>query len=139
MPGHSLLELGLGILFLLSVILIWFMIAYQLVLTLAGFFHYRLSRKEQVDVDAQQFDFPKVTILIPARNEEKVIGRTLQSMVNLDYPSTQLSIIVIDDGSTDATQSIIRNFIEKDPRVKLFVIPSEESGQGKSRALNLGL
>ncbi len=139
MPEHSLVDIGLGIFFLLAVILIWFMIAYQLILTLAGFFHYRASRKEQAAVDEQQFDFPNVTILIPARNEEKVMARTLQSMLNLDYPSHHLDMIIIDDGSTDATRSIIESFARRDPRVKLYVVPGNESGKGKSRALNLGL
>jgi cellulose synthase/poly-beta-1,6-N-acetylglucosamine synthase-like glycosyltransferase len=74
MPEHSLLELDLSIIFLLSVILIWFMIAYQLVLTLAGFFHFRQSRNEQLEIDRQTFEFPKVSVLIPAHNEEKVIA-----------------------------------------------------------------
>src|ERR1043166_1623840 len=139
MPEHSLLELDLSIIFLLSVILIWFMIAYQLVLTLAGFFHYRSSLKEQLVIDRQQFEFPKITILIPARNEEKVMRRTLEAMLSLDYPTACLDVLVIDDGSTDATQKIISSIGKQDPRVRLYAIPLNESGKGKSRALNLGL
>lgn len=44
-----------------------------------------------------------VTILIPARNEEKVIGRTLEFMSKLDYPVDKLEILVLDDVSTDNT------------------------------------
>ncbi len=139
MVEHSLLEVVLSIIFLLSVILIWFMIAYQLVLTLAGFFHYRSSLKEKRAIDAQQFDYPKVSILIPARNEEKVIARTLDAMLKLDYPHDKLDVLVIDDGSSDATKRIIQSYGARDGRVRLFEIPAGESGQGKSRALNLGL
>src|SRR5512135_249641 len=103
MVEHSLLEVVLSIIFLLSVILIWFMIAYQLVLTLAGFFHYRSSLKEKRAIDRQQFEYPSVSILIPARNEDKVIARTLDAMLSLEYPHDKLDIIVIDDGSSDAT------------------------------------
>jgi cellulose synthase/poly-beta-1,6-N-acetylglucosamine synthase-like glycosyltransferase len=139
MAEHSLLDIGLSIVFLLSVILIWFMIAYQLVLTLAGFFHYRSSVGEKRDIDKRQFQYPKVSILIPARNEEKVIAQTIEAMLNLDYPREQLDVLVIDDGSTDATKSIVEAYSRRDSRLRLFAIPPEESGRGKSRALNLGL
>src|ERR1041385_1539621 len=139
MAEHSLLELDLSILFLLSVILIWFMIAYQLVLTLAGFFHYRQSLREQGAIDARRFDFPRVSVLIPAHNEEKVIARTLDAMLRLEYPSDRLDILVINDGSSDATREIVNRYAERDARVRCYDIPPGEGGKGKSRALNLGL
>ena len=118
MAEHSLLELDLSILFLLSVILIWFMIAYQLVLTLAGFFHYRQSLREQRSIDARRFDFPKVSLLIPAHNEEKVIARTLDAMLKLEYPVDRLDILVINDGSSDSTQEIVNRYARNDARVR---------------------
>ncbi|HLK65882.1 MAG TPA: glycosyltransferase [Bryobacteraceae bacterium] len=45
---------------------------------------------------------PRVVAVIPARNEEAVIGRAIQSLVAQEYPS-QLEIVVVDDGSTDGT------------------------------------
>jgi cellulose synthase/poly-beta-1,6-N-acetylglucosamine synthase-like glycosyltransferase len=139
MSGHSVLELDLSIVFLLSVILIWFMIGYQLILTLAGFFQYRSSRKEKKRIDGQQFDFPRVTILIPAHNEEKVISYTVEAMLKLDYPPEQLDVLVINDGSTDRTADIVSSFTKRDSRLRLYNIPKGEGGKGKSRALNLGL
>jgi len=139
MPEQSILELDLSIVFLLSVILIWFMIAYQLVLTLAGFFHYRSSQRERKAIDGEEFDFPKVTVLIPAHNEEKVIGYTLDAMKLLEYPRDRLDILVVNDGSSDATAEIVRRSAEHDARIRLFTVPAGEGGKGKSRALNLGL
>jgi len=139
MPGPSLLELDLSILFLLSVILIWFMIFYQLVLTLAGFFHDRRSMKERKAVDALTFDFPRVCVLIPAHNEEKVIAATLEAMRKLDYPADRLDILVINDGSSDDTAAIVERHLADDARVRLYNVPRGEGGKGKSRALNLGL
>jgi cellulose synthase/poly-beta-1,6-N-acetylglucosamine synthase-like glycosyltransferase len=138
MPEHSLLELDLSILFLLSVILIWFMIAYQLVVTLAGFFHYRSSLREQRSVDAQQFEYPKVSILIPAHNEAIVIARTIEAMQRLEYPRDKLDIVVINDGSSDATGEIVDRYAAADARVRLFTVPEGQGGKGKSRALNIG-
>jgi len=139
MPSQSLLELDLSIVFLLSVILIWFMIFYQLVLTLAGFFHYRKSVKERRGIDKMMFDFPRVSILIPAHNEEVVIRYTLEAMAKLEYPPNRLDILVINDGSSDGTASIVQEFMKHDARVRLYNVPPGEGGKGKSRALNLGL
>jgi cellulose synthase/poly-beta-1,6-N-acetylglucosamine synthase-like glycosyltransferase len=139
MPDQSLLQLDLSIVFLLSVILIWFMIGYQLVLTLAGFFHFRSSLKEQRSIDKLSFDFPKVTILIPAHNEAIVIARTVEAMLKLDYPPDKLDILVINDGSKDATGTIVQQYADKDSRLRLYNIPEGQGGKGKSRALNLGL
>ncbi len=139
MPQPSFIELDLSIVFLLSVILIWFMIAYQLILTLAGFFHYRTARKEKEFIDRQEFDYPAVTVLIPAHNEEKVISYTLDAMLALDYPADRLDILVINDGSTDRTGEIVGEYASRDTRVRLYNVPKGEGGKGKSRALNLGL
>jgi cellulose synthase/poly-beta-1,6-N-acetylglucosamine synthase-like glycosyltransferase len=139
MPGQSLIQLDLSIVFLVSVILIWFMIAYQLVLTLAGFFHYRNSYKEKHRIDAKHFEFPRVSILIPAHNEEKVISYTVEAMMKLDYPNDKLDILVINDGSSDATAEIVQRYADQDSRVRLYNVPKGEGGKGKSRALNLGL
>ena len=139
MPSESFLELDLSIIFVLSVILIWFMIFYQLILTMAGFFHYRSSRKEKKKVDKLVFDFPRVTILIPAHNEEKVIAYTIEAMLKLEYPNDKLDILVINDGSSDHTADIVHGYAVKDSRLRLYNVPKGEGGKGKSRALNLGL
>lgn len=139
MPEHSLLELDLSIVFILSVILIWFMIAYQLILTLAGFFHHRSSVREQSRVDGKKFDFPRVSVLIPAHNEEKVIARTVEAMLMLEYPRDKLDILIINDGSSDATAEIVQRYVQIDGRLRLHTVPQGEGGKGKSRALNLGL
>ena len=133
------LQLDLSILFVVAVILIWFMIAYQLVLTVAGYFHFLGSMKERRAVDAMKFDFPRVAVLIPAHNEEKVIRRTLNAMLAFDYPPDRFEILVINDGSTDATETIVKEIAGRDRRVGLLSIPEGEGGKGKSRALNIGL
>lgn len=75
---------------------------------------------------------PKVTVLIPAYNEEEVIAGSIKSILRSNYKNYQL--LVIDDGSTDKTLKIARSF-EKDQRVKVF---HKENG-GKYSALNYGL
>lgn len=135
----SVLEVDLSFLFVVAVILIWFMIAYQFALTIFGYINYLKSFRERKSVDATQYDFPTCTIMIPAHNEAVVIGRTVESMLNLEYPKDKLTILVINDGSKDETASIVQKFADRDPRVVLFNVPPGEGGKGKSRALNLGL
>lgn len=83
-----------------------------------------LSRK-----DAKKF--PKVSVLIPARNEEKTIGDALKSVLSMNYPKDKLEVIAIDNGSTDKTSEVISRF----KGVKLLF----EKKLGKANALNKGL
>lgn len=76
---------------------------------------------------------PFVSVIVPARNEEKVIARTISALLHSDYPSFE--VIVVDDGSTDNTAAQVRLASDGDPRVRLFV----RENQGKSEALNFAL
>ena len=133
------LEIDLSLLFVVAVILIWFMIAYQFVLTVFGYINYVKSLGRKRVIDGISFDYPTCTILIPAHNEEKVIGATIASMLRLEYPEEKLSVLVINDGSTDSTRDIILEASSRDGRVRLFDVPAGEGGRGKSRALNLAM
>lgn len=71
-----------------------------------------------------------VSLLICAYNEEASIGARLENALALDYPHDRLELIVASDGSTDATNAIVRSF---EPRgVRLLALPR----QGKIPALN---
>ncbi|MGE5499784.1 MAG: glycosyltransferase [Syntrophothermus sp.] len=135
----SFLEIDLSFAFVVAVILIWFMIAYQFILTVYGYINYVKSLKEKKEVDSQEYDLPTCSILIPAHNEERVIGPTIEAMMNLNYPKDKLEIIVINDGSSDRTKEIIEHYASIDKRVVLFDIPKGQGGKGKSRTLNLGI
>jgi chlorobactene glucosyltransferase len=78
-------------------------------------------------------DPPKVSILIPARNEERNINRCLRSLTRQDYPNFE--IIVLDDNSSDNTRKVVRKMAEKDSRIKLVKGNKLEKGWlGKSYA-----
>lgn len=78
--------------------------------------------------------FPTVTIIVPCFNEEHTVGNTIRSLLNLDYPKERLSIIIVDDGSTDGTRHRLALF-ESHPQISVL---SKENG-GKHTALNLAL
>jgi cellulose synthase/poly-beta-1,6-N-acetylglucosamine synthase-like glycosyltransferase len=79
-------------------------------------------------------EYPAVTIVVPAFNEEKTVEKTIYSLLNLNYPQDKIKIFLIDDGSTDNTWQVINKFAEY-PNIKIF---HKENG-GKFTALNLGL
>lgn len=66
---------------------------------------------------AQLNDFPKVSLLVPARNEEKNIRRLIESLLNMDYPNYE--IIILDDNSTDDTYKICETYLSF-PNFKLI-------------------
>ena len=84
--------------------------------------------------------WPALSILIAAYNEEALIGETLRSIAALDYPGA-LQIMVLDDGSTDGTAAAVRDsealFAGSSGRDLLLV--SEKQNRGKARVLNDGL
>ncbi len=73
----------------------------------------------------------KITVLMPARNAAKYIAYAISSVLDQTFPDFEL--LIIDDGSTDATVRIIRQF--NDPRIRLI----EQQHSGISATLNKGL
>ena len=56
---------------------------------------------------------PKVSIVIPCLNEEKYIGKCLNSILENDYPNNKIEVLVIDGKSNDMTKEIVRNYSDK--------------------------
>ena len=77
---------------------------------------------------------PSVTLIIPMYNEEKVIKEKIENTAKLDYPTDKLKIILLDDHSTDNSNSISSEAIEQ-ISLNASVIKNQ-SGKGKARALN---
>ncbi|MEM3129769.1 MAG: glycosyltransferase [Nitrososphaerota archaeon] len=92
-------------------------------------FHSIFSKKEE-EIPRE---WPKISIIIPARNEEKFIRNSIQSVLEADYPNKE--IIVIDDGSIDRTFEIASFYIPKG--VKVF--KRNVSSGSKALAINYGI
>ena len=129
----------LDVVFLACVVLIWTLIISQLVLTTAGYLYALRARREHREVAVLELDWPTVSVLVPARNEERVIRSTIEGLARQDYPRDRLEIIIVDDASTDRTRDIVRACQRDVPNVRLLETPRGEGGRGKSRALNRGV
>jgi len=80
---------------------------------------------------------PLFSVLIAAKNEEKVLPRLLNSLLNQNYPEDKVEIIVVEDGSTDSTVDVCRKYaVEKGEGLRVF---SGGSSMGKPSALNQAL
>ena len=66
---------------------------------------------------------PRLSVVVPARNEEAAIGALLDDLLAQDYPNDRFEIIVVDDDSTDATPDIVRARQADDGRLRLVQVP----------------
>jgi poly-beta-1,6 N-acetyl-D-glucosamine synthase len=74
--------------------------------------------------------YPRLTVIVPAYNEEKVVERTIQGLISTSYPNKE--VIVVDDGSTDKTSDIIDKYKKQ---VKIL----HKTNGGKASAINFAL
>ncbi len=77
----------------------------------------------------------RVSVIIPCRNEQKYIGKVLESLAGQDYPKEYLEVFIVDGQSDDGTRAIVENFIKTNPWMKLLNNPLREV----SPAMNLGI
>jgi len=77
----------------------------------------------------------KISVLIPVYNEEKTVMPLLRKVENLKLPGIVKEIIIIDDGSTDKSETLIKSFIYKKKGIKLI---SLKNNQGKGASLKKG-
>lgn len=120
---------------------------YPLLFTLAAIYAARVSffaigvlrERRRWRVDASR---PTVSIVIPARNEERTIERCVQSILRSNYPADRFEVVVVNDRSTDSTATILDRLAAADRRVKvLHRKPESALGnlQGKAGALQYGV
>ncbi len=79
----------------------------------------------------------RVSVGVMAHNEEANIGKLLDALLNQHLHEVEISeIIVVASGCTDRTEDIVREYMQKDPRIKLLV---QKRREGKTSAINLFL
>lgn len=93
---------------------------------------FRKYKKEKLSIFTTS-DFPPVSILIPAYNEEITAVKTIESLLQLNYPDFEL--LFIDDGSNDKTVEVITQRFKNNPKIKILT----KANGGKASALNYGI
>lgn len=76
---------------------------------------------------------PKVSVIIPTYNRAHIISRAIQSVLDQTYQD--LEIIIVDDGSTDNTESVIKSFNDK----RIIYNKSNNKNKGVASARNIGV
>ncbi len=123
-------------LILLSILLFW--TVYNGSIIYVGIRSKRKSLLAKTETNTDNKSLPKFSIIVPTKNEEVVIGRCLNGLLNLDYPREKMEIIIVDGESVDSTRKICSEFITKYPQV--FNLINENKGaKGKPAALNLAI
>jgi len=111
--------------------LILHIIIFQAIVLLVIFSNARFLRRARKH--ASPVVFPKVSILVPVRNEEKNISGCIQSLLAQDYP--YFEVLALDDQSSDATYSILKQIARTQPRLKVLRgSPPPEGHLGKNWA-----
>ncbi len=81
-------------------------------------------------------EYPSVTIIVPCYNEEKTVGKTIESLLALEYPVGKLYISAVDDGSQDNTWNVIQRYQKQYPTI---VTAHRKENGGKYTALNFAI
>lgn len=83
---------------------------------------------------------PNISVITAARNEEHNIGACIESLTRIDYPKDKLEIIIVNDNSTDATATIIRNFADQHSNVRALDADQTVGNlRGKANAIAQGI
>ena len=94
----------------------WTVIGFLVVTTLIELRNWFVLRHLEEFTDLPRV--PRVSVLVPARNEARVIERCVTSLLSQDYPDSD--VLVLDDGSTDGTGEILRRLSESDSRLRVL-------------------
>lgn len=95
------------------------------------------SLKKHLRRDKKPTYYPTITVIIPAYNEEKSIAFSVSSVLNNNYPQEKIQTIVVNDGSKDATEQVVKDFVLGHGIQNVTIISQEN--KGKAHALNNGI
>ena len=120
---------------LFSLVLVW--VLYNLPILAVGVKNLRQGRRKTGFDTRSENGLPKFSIVVPVKNEEKVIGRLLNALLRLNYPKDKMEIIIVEDGSVDKTLEICAEHVKEwNGNLKIMRKPTSN---GKPSALNYGI
>jgi len=110
---------------------------YNLPILVAGVKSLRQSKQRSRRKPAEGEALPAFSIIVPVKNEEKVVGRLLNALSESSYPSDKKEIIIVEDGSTDSSVDVCEAFA-REQRLNMRIV-QRPSSDGKPSALNAGI
>jgi len=113
------------------VFIVWWVVTYFFIVSSLVFLR---ERKTLCAIPKPFEAMPKISIVVPAFNEEKGILDTVNSLLKINYPKELLEIIVVNDGSKDRTAEIVQPYADKG----LVNFINNAKNQGKAASLNQG-
>jgi cellulose synthase/poly-beta-1,6-N-acetylglucosamine synthase-like glycosyltransferase len=124
----TLIGLEVFLVLLPGLLFVYAYVAYPILLKLIG-----LTRPA-LPAPGDPAEWPTITVVVPAYNEEQAIRRTIESVLALEYPAHRRQILVLSDASTDGTDEVVRSYANRG--VELLRLPTRS---GKTAAENLAL
>ena len=123
--------LNIAALIVISLVYLWSF--YNLPILLVGIRSLRREKKKQASAEGE---LPFISIIVPVKNEARVVGRLLSALEDLDYPRDRREFIIVEDGSEDCSRDVCKRFSDEHSDVRL--VCSEKSA-GKPSALMTAL
>ncbi|MFT8704889.1 glycosyltransferase [Bifidobacterium aquikefiricola] len=118
------------------IVTIW-MSLFMSLTTLGGAIHFWLRQSKELVFLTPLPSYPKVTIVVPAHNEEIVIGQTVQAILNLNYPTDRIELLLYADNCADQTAREMRRLVDSPEYRDRKVTIIERTGTGgKAGVLN---
>lgn len=97
---------------------------------------YRRRKKPTQDAESSSAEYPGVSVVVCARNEQENLDAYLQSLLTQDYPNYE--VIVVDDGSEDESAHVIESYVQQDKRLRRTFVP-RNANVGSTKKLGLTL
>ena len=95
-----------------SVLYLWTL--YNIPVLVVGVRHLRRAgQKKRKTLVVLEEKLPPVSIIVPVKDEARVVGRLLDALLRLDYPSEKREIVIVEDGSVDKTVEICREYVKR--------------------------
>ena len=130
------MNLILAIAYILT-ILIYVWTAYNIPILAMGIRHFHQSNsKNRKNKAMPNINLPTINIIVPLKDEEKVTERLLNALIRLNYPPEKKEIVLVEDGSSDRTPEICKDYATRCPEtIKYF---HRDVSTGKPSAINFG-
>lgn len=123
-------------LLIVSLVSIWMSLLMS-TLTLTGATHFWLKHSTKLVTTEPLSAYPKVTIVVPAYNEELVIAKTTRAILDMNYSAAKVELILIADNCTDHTADVMRAILNSRAyRFRNARVFERHGGGGKAGALN---